>query len=100
MVYPQMVEIANVPKITADFQRRGFLNCAGAINGPHVPFVCPHKVHMHMSTRKDSYYSLIMLTIKFIKPNVQCTSRLHDTRVLWRSGFYLFEQEEPRLTLL
>lgn len=63
----------------------------------HVPIVCtPQGAYEHVSQK--GYYLIIMQALvdykgRFMNTNVECTCRVHDARMLTRSGIYLFGQD-------
>lgn len=55
VTYPQVVIIANVPKIIAAFERMRLPSCA--VDDTHVPMVCPSPM-VHVNVNQKGYYSL------------------------------------------
>ncbi|XP_067148208.1 uncharacterized protein [Apteryx mantelli] len=96
VVYPRVVAMKNVPEIRAAFQKMGFPNCAGAIDATHVPIVCPPE-GANEYANCNGYYSLVLQGLvdhrgRFMNTNVGSTGKVHDAKVLTRSGIYMLGQ--------
>ena len=70
----------------------GFPQCAGAIDGSHIPIIAPTECHTDYFNRKG-WHSIILQgvvgpTYKFWDINVGWPGRVHDARVFSRSSIY------------
>ena len=70
----------------------GFPQCAGAIDGSHIPIIAPTECHTDYFNRKG-WHSIILQgvvgpTYKFWDINVGWPGRVHDARVFSRSSLY------------
>ena len=86
----------------------GFPNCAGAVDGTHIPIIAPESAHGEYVNRKD-WYSIILQAVcdhNYIitDMNVGWPGRVHDARVFGKSELYykgetndLFPQKTKKL---
>ena len=86
----------------------GFPNCAGAVDGTHIPIIAPETVHGDYVNRKG-WYSIILQAVcdhNYIitDMNVGWPGRVHDARVFGNSELYykgetndLFPQKTKKL---
>ena len=86
----------------------GFPNCAGAVDGTHIPIIAPESAHGDHMNRKG-WYSIILQAVcdhNYIitDMNVGWPGRVHDARVFGNSGLYykgetndLFPQKTKKL---
>ena len=66
----------------------GFPNCAGAVDGTHIPIIAPESAHGNYVNRKG-WYSIILQAVcdhNYIitDVNVGWQGRVHDARVFWK----------------
>ena len=71
---------------------RGFPQVVGAIDGTHIPIICPEESGSDYYNRKG-YYSVIMQAVVdyqglFIDVYVEWPGKVHDARVFVNSAFY------------
>ncbi|XP_039337474.1 protein ANTAGONIST OF LIKE HETEROCHROMATIN PROTEIN 1-like [Mauremys reevesii] len=96
VIYPKVAGIKDIPKVIAGFERMGFPNCAGAIDGSHVSIACPPQ-GAHEYLNRKGYYSIVMQALmdhrgRFMNVNVGCTGKVHNARVFHHSGVYIHGQ--------
>ena len=85
-----------------------FPNCAGAVDGTHIPIIAPKSAHGDNVNRKG-WYSIILQAVCdhnyiIMVLNVRLPERVHDARVFGNSGLYykgetndLFPQKTKKL---
>ena len=84
---------ADLDKVVADFEERwGFPQCAGAIDGSHIPIKAPREYHADYYNRKG-WYSVILQGLvdskyRFTEINVGWPGKVHDSRVFSNSSMY------------
>ncbi|XP_072172560.1 uncharacterized protein [Diadema setosum] len=83
------------------FERRGFPQCAGAIDGTHLPIIAPCDSPADYHNRKG-WHSIILQAIVdhnycFTDINIGWPGRTHDARVLANSDFYHRAENEGQL---
>ncbi|XP_072033585.1 uncharacterized protein [Amphiura filiformis] len=71
-------------------QKYGMVQCAGAIDGTHIPIIAPEKDHADYHNRKQ-FHSIILQGVcdhqyRFIDINVGWPGRVHDARVFRHSS--------------
>ena len=80
------------------FERKwGFPNCAGAIDGCHIPIISPTENHTDYFNRKGWHSILLQAVVDanycFIDTCIGWPGKVHDARVLANSKFYERGQE-------
>lgn len=70
-----------------------FPNCAGAIDGTHIPISKPDENHIDYVNRKEGYYSMLMQAVvndryAFTGIMICWPCRVHDARVFANSRLY------------
>ena len=71
---------------------RGFPLAVGAVDGAHIPIICPEHSGADYYNRK-CFYSIIMLAVVdhqwlFIDVYIGWPGKVHDARVFVNSSFY------------
>ena len=80
-------------KVISGFRENWNLpQCAGAIDGSHIPIIGPQENHTDFYNRK-SHFSIIIQAVvdhdyKFIDIYVGCPGKMHDARVFRQSKLY------------
>ena len=70
-------------------QKKGFPQCAGAIDGCHIaPQNCPADYHNRKGWHSIILQGLVDHTVCFTDINVGWPGRVHDSRVLQNSELY------------
>ena len=65
----------------------GFPNCAGAVDGTHIPIIAPESAHGDYVNR-EGWYSIMLHAVCDHKMNVGWPGRVHDARVFRNSELY------------
>ena len=92
-IYIKIPTEQQLKEIIDMFEKKwGFPQCAGAIDGSHIPIIAPTECHTDYFNRKG-WHSIILqgvvgLTYKFWDINVGWPGRVHDARVFSRSLVY------------
>ncbi|XP_075056973.1 uncharacterized protein LOC142143161 [Mixophyes fleayi] len=82
----------------AGFLKRGFPQCAGAIDGTHIPIIAPTDNHADYYNRKG-WHSIILQAVVdhnycFTDVFIGWPGRSHDARVLANSDLYQIAEEK------
>lgn len=80
------------------FQRRGYPQCAGAIDGTHIPIIAPHDSPADYYNRKG-WHSIVLQAVVnhkycFTDVFIGWPGRSHDARVLSNSDLYSIAEEK------
>ena len=96
VMLPSYIKIpthAELIKVVDEFQSKwGFPQCAGAIDGSHIPIKAPTEYHTDFYNRKG-WYSIILQAVvdsnyKFIDIYVGWPGKVHDARVFSSSSVF------------
>ncbi|XP_071946061.1 uncharacterized protein [Antedon mediterranea] len=91
--YIRFPEGQRLREVVAGFETQfGFPQCAGAIDGTHLPIIGPVKFHADYYNRKG-FYSIIMQAVcdhqyRFTDIYIGWLGKVHDARVFANSPFY------------
>ena len=84
---------AKLDEVVAGFRNRwGFPQCAGAVDGTHIPIIAPTEYHADYHNRKG-WYSILMQAVvdhayRFTDVYIGWPGRVHDARVFANSMIY------------
>ena len=84
--------------------KKGFPQVIGAIDGCHIPIICPKDDQEDYHNRKGFYSSILQgfvdSHLSFRNINVSWPGRLHDARVLTNSAQNSWSKETVRSTAI
>ncbi|XP_071958337.1 uncharacterized protein [Antedon mediterranea] len=99
-LFKRYISLPSGERLTATingFERRRFPQCAGAIDGTHVPILAPSKNPADYHNRKG-WHSVIMQAVVdhnfcFTDVNIGWPGRTHDARVLANSNIFSLAED-------
>uniref|UniRef100_A0A3B3HBN3 DDE Tnp4 domain-containing protein n=1 Tax=Oryzias latipes TaxID=8090 RepID=A0A3B3HBN3_ORYLA len=91
--YIKLPEGEELQTVLLGFKNRwGFPQCAGAIDGSHIPVIAPHENHADYFNRKGCHSVILQAVVDhkycFKNINIGWPGSVHDSRVLRNSEIY------------
>ncbi|XP_025061758.1 protein ANTAGONIST OF LIKE HETEROCHROMATIN PROTEIN 1-like [Alligator sinensis] len=87
---PRFLRLSDPQEVIDGFAYMGFPNCIGAIDGTHIPILCPpHRSSEYIN--KKGYFSIVLQGVvdhrgRFTHVTTGCAGKVHDARVFRNSS--------------